>query len=144
MFVSTFLADEGPAPTCLALSLDGLRFRWLGEALPVGSGWDRHQARLSAVVRADGAFLGLYDGAASPAEDTEERLGVALSFDLRRWERLSVDEPWLRSPHASGSLRYADVLERGDERWVYYEYARADGSHELRLSRVPRTSAASF
>jgi len=50
---------------------------------------------------------------------------------------MSVDEPWLLSPHASGSLRYPDVLERDGEWWIYYEYARADGSHELRLNRVP-------
>jgi hypothetical protein len=141
MFASTFLGDEGPAPTCLAVSLDGVRYRWLGEALSVGEGWDRYQARLTAVVPTGGAFVGLYDGAASAAEDTEERLGLALSFDLRRWERLSVDGPWLASPHATGSLRYADVLVRGGEWWVYYEYARADGSHELRLSRVPAPEA---
>ena len=46
MFASTFLTDAGPAPTALAVSLDGLRFEWLGEVLGVGSGWDRYQARL--------------------------------------------------------------------------------------------------
>ena len=137
MFVSTFLTASGPAPTCLAVSDDGVRYRWLGESLGVGSGWDRHQARLSGVVRAGSAWLGFYDGAASAAEDTEERLGLACSGDLRRWERLSVDRPWLVSPHASGSLRYVDVLERDGTWWLYYEVARADGSHELRLSRVP-------
>ena len=137
MFVSTFLTAAGPAPTCLAVSDDGIRYRWLGVSLGVGSGWDRYQARLSGIVRAGSAWLGFYDGAASPAEDTEERLGLARSDDLRRWERLSVDRPWLVSPHASGSLRYADVLERDGTWWLYYEVARADGSHELRLSRVP-------
>ena len=136
MFVSTFLTDEGPAPTSLAVSLDGVAFRWLGETFGVGSGWDRYQARLCGIVRAGDAFVGFYDGSRGPEEDTEERLGVARSFDLRRWERLTVDEPWVVSPHASGSLRYLDVLPRGDEWWLYYEYARADGSHELRLSRV--------
>jgi hypothetical protein len=137
MYVSTFITDDGPAPTCLAVSADGLSFDWLGETLPVGEGWDRYQARLSGIARVGGAFVGLYDGAASAAEDTEERLGVAVSFDLQRWLRVSVDEPWLVSPHASGSLRYADALEHAGEWWIYYEYARADGSHELRLSRLP-------
>jgi hypothetical protein len=137
MYVSTFLTDAGPAPTALAVSTDGLRFDWVGEVLPVGTGWDRHQTRLTTVAACGRVFVGLYDGAASAAEDTEERLGVAVSFDLVRWQRLSITEPWLVSPHASGSLRYADVVERGGEWWVYYELARADGSHELRLSRVP-------
>jgi hypothetical protein len=84
-------------------------------------------------------FVGFYDGSAARDEDTEEKLGVAVSFDLVRWRRLSEEGPWLVSPHATGSLRYLDVLERDGEWWLYYEYARPDGSHELRLSRVPRS-----
>jgi hypothetical protein len=137
MYVSTFLTASGPAPTSLAVSVDGVRFEWLGETLGVGEGWDRYQARLSGILPLERGFLGFYDGAASADEDTEERLGVALSFDLRRWQRLSVGEPWLVSPHASGSLRYVDCLHRGAEAWLYYEYAREDGAHDLRLSRVP-------
>lgn len=143
MLVSTFLTDAGPAPTCLATSRDGLGFRWEGEVFGVGAGWDRYQARLSTVLRTEAGlgFLGFYDGAAVPDEDTEERLGVAVSPDLRRWERLSVDEPWLVSPHATGSLRYLDALALEREWWLYYEVARADGAHELRLSRVPAGDA---
>jgi hypothetical protein len=137
MFVSTFLSDAGPAPTWLATSLDGIRFRWRGEVLGVGAGWDRYQARLSSVLAAGPGYLGFYDGAAGPEEDTEERLGVAVSADLRRWERLSRDGPWIVSPHATGSLRYLDAISLDGEWWLYYEAARADGSHELRLSRVP-------
>jgi hypothetical protein len=137
MLVSTFLTDAGPAPTYLATSLDGVGFRWEGELLGVGTGWDRYQARLSSVLRTSAGFVGFYDGASGPEEDTEERLGIAVSPDLRRWERRSVDEPWLVSPHATGSLRYLDVLPLDGEWWLYYEYARPDGSHELRLNRVP-------
>jgi hypothetical protein len=137
MLVSTFLTDQGPAPTFLATSLDGVGFRWEGELLGVGAGWDRYQARLSAVVRGETGYVGFYDGAAGPEEDTEERLGVAVSADLRRWDRLSVDGPWVVSPHATGSLRYLDALPLEREWWLYYEVARADGAHELRLSRVP-------
>jgi hypothetical protein len=45
------------------------------------------------------------------------------------------------SPHATGSLRYLDALDLR-ERLLYYEYARPDGSHELRLSRLPRGDSA--
>jgi hypothetical protein len=93
-------------------------------------------------VRAGPVFVGFYDGAASPAEDTEERLGVAVSSDLVLWRRLTEDEPWVVSPHATGSLRYLDALDLGDELLLYYEYARPDGSHELRLSRLPRAGSA--
>jgi hypothetical protein len=137
MFVSTFLADEGPAPTSLATSRDGVRFAWRGEALGVGTGWDRYQARLSAVLATGDGLVGFYDGAASAEEDTEERLGVAVSADLRRWERVSTERPWIVSPHATGSLRYLDAIPLDGEWWIYSEAARADGSHELRLNRVP-------
>jgi hypothetical protein len=138
MFVSTFLTDAGPAPTSLAVSSDGLAFDWRGTIFDVGRGWDRYQARLSAVVVSGNSIVGLYDGSASADEDTEERLGLAESRDLLSWERVSVEEPWLASPHGTGSLRYPDVLERDNELWIYYEYARADGSHELRLNRMPK------
>jgi hypothetical protein len=137
MYVSTFLTAAGPAPTSLAVSRDGIAYRWLGEVLGVGTGWDRYQARLSGILRTGGTWLGFYDGSASAAEDTEERLGLAVSEDGRCWERISVEEPWLVSPHASGSLRYLDALELDGSRWLYYEVARPDGSHELRLSRIP-------
>jgi hypothetical protein len=136
MFVSTFLTDAGPAPTSLAVSSDGVRFDWRGTVFDVGAGWDSYQARLSSVVRVDNGYVGLYDGAGSADEDTEERLGLAESPDLHAWTSASAEGPWLVSPHATGSLRYPDVLDRDDEWWIYYEYAREDGSHELRLNRI--------
>lgn len=136
LYASTFLTAAGPAPTALAVGLDGLRFHWLGETLHVGESWDRYQARLSCVVRRGSLFVGLYDGAAGPEEDTEERLGVAFSSDLVHWKRASVDAPWRVSPHATGSLRYPDAVELDGILHLYYEYAREDGSHELRLNRL--------
>jgi hypothetical protein len=138
MYISTFLTPAGPAPTSLAWSRDSVRFTWMGETLPVASdgAWDGYQARISSVTPWEDGFVAYYDGAASRAEDTEEHAGIACSLDLERWQRVSVDAPALVSPHATGSLRYIDVVEIGGESWAYYEYARADGSHELRRSRL--------
>jgi hypothetical protein len=138
MYISTFLTPAGPAPTSLARSDDGSSFTWLGEALAVaGAGnWDAYQARLSCIVPWGGGFVAYYDGAASPADDTEEHAGIACSLDLARWARLSIDGPRLCSPHATKSLRYIDAIDIGGAWWAYYEYARADGSHELRRSRL--------
>lgn len=138
MFLSTFLTAQGPAPTSLATSADGIRFAWQGETLSVGrpGGWDAYQARLSTVVPFDGGYVGYYDGAASPADDTEEHAGIACSLDLVAWQRISAHGPALVSPHATGSLRYIDVAEIGGAWWAYYEFARVDGSHELRRSRL--------
>ena len=136
MFVSTFLTRRGPAPTYLATSSDGMRFVWQGEALGVGQGWDAYQARLSSVSPFGPGFVGYYDGAASAADDTEEHCGVAVSLDLRRWQPVTPERPALISPYASGSLRYVEAVDIQGSSFVYYEYARPDGSHELRRNLI--------
>lgn len=73
-------------------------------------------------------------------ENYEERTGLAQSLDLVHWDRITENAPALVSPHASGSLRYIDVLQTDEEVLYYYEYARPDGSHELRMSRLPRNT----
>lgn len=124
-------------PTGLATSLDGTHFRWHGEVLGVGEGWDRYQARLNSAARVGHWWIGFYDGSASAQENYEERTGLAISADLRGWTRLTSAEPWLVSPHGTGSLRYLDAVPVDGELWCYYEYARPDGAHELRRSRIP-------
>ncbi|HEX2915870.1 MAG TPA: hypothetical protein VH186_34230, partial [Chloroflexia bacterium] len=121
------------APTALAHSLDGVNFTWLGEVLPVGQSWDGYQSRLNSVVNLGNIFLGFYDGSSSEKENYEERCGLAVSFDLKNWDKLTPTAPWVTSPNASGSLRYVQALLKDQELWLYYEYARSDGAHELRL-----------
>ncbi len=88
------------------------------------------------MVYAPPMFTGFYDGAANVRGNYEERTGLAVSPDLRHWERISAAAPALVSPHGSGSLRYLDAVQLPDRIHYYYEYARAAGSHELRLSVV--------
>lgn len=124
-------------PTGLAVGLDGLTFEWQGPVLGVGTGWDRYQARLNSVAALPGgAWVGFYDGSAGAHENYEERCGLALSHDLRHWHRLSASAPWMVSPQGTGSLRYLDAVPVQDELWLYFEYARTDGAHELRMSKV--------
>jgi hypothetical protein len=85
--------------------------------------------------------VGFYDGSASRDENYEERLGVATSADGRPLQRTSTDGPWLTGPGRSGSIRYVDAIVRGGAWWIYHEVTRPDGAHELRLSRVPLTTA---
>ena len=124
-------------PTGLATSLDGRSFRWQGSVLEVGESWDRYQARLNSIVPVPGGFVGFYDGSASHHENYEERCGIAVSNDLFRWRRLSVDQPWIVSSQGTGSVRYVDAMLLDGEWWIYYEMSRADGAHELRLVRIP-------
>lgn len=124
-------------PTGLATGLDGVSFEWQGPVLEVGTGWDRYQSRLNSVTRLPGGpWVGFYDGSAGAEENYEERCGLVISHDLRHWHRLSPGGPWMVSPHGSGSLRYLDAVPVGQELWCYYEYARADGAHDLRLSKL--------
>jgi hypothetical protein len=124
-------------PTGLAIGLEGRDFAWQSSVLDVGTGWDRYQARLNSLVALPGgAWVGFYDGSAGADENYEERCGLALSHDLRHWHRLTASAPWMVSPHGSGSLRYLDAVPVGEELWLYFEYARADGAHELRMLKA--------
>lgn len=125
------------AATGLATSLDGRSFAWQGTVFSPGRGWDRYQARLGSVIPAGPAFLGFYDGSASVEENYEERCGLALSLSLTDWMRLTPEEPRFVSRHGTGSLRYVDAVIAEDVLYLYYEYACADGSHELRVNRQP-------
>ncbi len=116
----------------LAHSADGRHWEWKGKCMDTGSGWDRYQARLSAVVPVGPVWVGLYDGSASVEENYEERLGVAVSPDLAHWRSLTPDGPAVLSRGATGSVRYADVLASDQGLWVYFECSRADGAHDLR------------
>ena len=121
--------------TGLAVSGDGLHFEWLGDVFaPRDRGWDAYAARIGSLLWLPPAWLAFYDGSASVEENYEEKTGLAVSLDLRRFHRVSYEGPLLTSPHASGSLRYLDALKVGAEVYCYYEYARPDGSHELRLN----------
>ncbi len=125
--------------TGLAISHDGVNFRWLGDVFaPTESGWDSYAARIGGVVYAPPVFTAFYDGSADVSENYEERTGIAISYNMRDFQRLTYDGPILVSPYGSGSLRYIDVVAFEDELFYYYEMVREDGSHELRLNRVKR------
>ena len=93
--------------------------------------------RINSVVSRNGWFYGFYDGSASSAENYEEKTGWAVSADLRHWKTLTPAAPLLTSPHGSGALRYIDAQVRGDQAFLFYEFARADGAHDLRLCSIP-------
>ncbi|MBO1419482.1 hypothetical protein, partial [Streptomyces sp. FH025] len=121
-------------PTALALSPDGLRFTAgpgrAAEALDVGpaGSWDAYESRITAVLPdGHGGWLALYDGGADAAGNYEERCGLAASTDLRTWRRLTPDGPWL-------GVRYADLVSARGRWYLYYEWTRPDGSHELRVA----------
>ncbi|MBW3634324.1 MAG: hypothetical protein KY456_14980, partial [Chloroflexi bacterium] len=124
--------------TGLATSSDGLAWQWEGAILePRDGAWDAYAARINSAIRVDGAWVGYYDGSATAAENYEERCGAAISNDLRRWHRVSLDGPIMGSPSVGpGSVRYVEAIQSSGWIRYYYEYTRQDGAHELRTSLV--------
>ncbi|MBI5802052.1 MAG: hypothetical protein HZA92_15180 [Verrucomicrobia bacterium] len=79
-----------------------------------------------------GKWLAFYDGSASEAENYEERCALAVSDNLRDWKSLSPNGPFVTSPFASGSARYFDAKFANGQWHLFYEFARADGAHDMR------------
>jgi hypothetical protein len=126
--------------TGLAVSDDGRYWQWEGGVfLPRKHGWDRYCSRIGTLWHEPPVWLAYYDGSADVSENYEERCGLAYSLDLRAWHRVSFLAPLLTSPHATGSLRYVDVISLPHGLFFYYEMARADGGHELRVFHQGRT-----
>lgn len=138
--------------TGLCKSDDGITFTWQEggrNILPNGAkntDWDHFCTRLSCLIYTPPLFTLFYDGSNDPVSNYEERTGMAQALPdtllkMQPFERASLQDPILQSPHWSGSLRYLDIVEFSDQLHFYYEYARADGSHELRMNVVDRSCA---
>jgi hypothetical protein len=124
------------APTALAISEDGLNFDWVDTVIPVSDvGWDQYQSRLTTIIPTQHGYTVLWDGSVGVEQNYEEKMALAVSFDLRTFAKLNVDGPALQT--ASGkAVRYVDAIINEDSVWYYYEYTREDGAHELRLCKV--------
>lgn len=129
-----FNTGECVSATAMASSRDLDHWDWMGVVFaPDSPGWDKYCRRINSFVRRNGKRYGFYDGSASSAENYEERTGLAVSSDLRQWQPLTTTAPLFTSPHRSGSLRYIDAQVEKDKVELFYEFARPDGAHDLRL-----------
>ena len=128
---------ECKSATGLATSTDLDHWTWEGVVFEPGdSGWDAYARRINSVIRTAERFIAFYDGSASHSENYEEKTGLAESQDLRNWRTLTPDGPALVSTSASGALRYIDALVVADALFLTYEFAREEGSHELRVLKT--------
>ena len=134
---NAFVSGVVDTGTGLATSPDGVHFRWEGSVLEPGAGWDSFLVRMVSLVYTPPVFTAFYDGRPDVTASYEDKAGMATSFDLRRFTRVSEDEPVLVSGHGTGCLRYLSAVPTEEGMYWYYEYARGDGSHELRLNTVP-------
>ena len=120
----------------LATSLDGLAWEWEGEILTPNRGaWDGYASRIGTLWYQSPVWLAMYDGSADVSENYEERCGLAYSFNLRDFHRVSREGPLFQTPENARSVRYFDVVYLSSVMYFYYEMARPDGSHDLRVYR---------
>src|SRR5688572_1209047 len=136
-----FNTGECKSATGLAISRDLDRWEWQGVVYSPGpTGWDQYCRRINSVVVIPDQsaqatrFLAFYDGSASHLENYEEKCGVAVSKDLRQWHSVSPKQPVFTSPHASTSLRYVDAKFANGAMHLFYEFARPDGAHDMRVA----------
>lgn len=150
-----FNTGECKSATGLATSRDLDRWEWQGVVFAPGTtGWDQYCRRINSVLSLPPAsaagpsrtsdphgvtsppsprFLAFYDGSASHLENYEEKCGLAVSDDLRNWRTISAAKPEFVSPHASTSLRYMDATFANGSWHLFYEFARPDGAHDMRM-----------
>ena len=110
--------SRGRGMIALHRSIDGIDFpeaQVLAEPGP--GGWGGINVRPSAVAYHQGCWSLLFDEGAGRANSYDEQCMLATSTDLVSWRRLTpAHRPWVRSSHASGSVRYVDVVLRGETR----------------------------
>lgn len=122
--------------TVRSVSTDGRYFptiEYVFEA-PLDDSWHGRRARINSIVDWKGGFLAFYDGGRTFYDNYEEMAGLATSPDGRRFSRINTESPWVASPH--GGIRYISAVAARDSVFLYYEYTRADGSHDLRVNSV--------
>jgi hypothetical protein len=135
---NAFVSGVVNTGTGLAISWDGVEFEWQGSVLGPGVGWDAFMVRMVSVIHTPPVFTVFYDGRSDVTASYEDRCGIAVTRDLRHFAKLSENGPALSSPEGTGCLRYLSAVPTRDEIYYYYEYARGDGSHELRMNVVKK------
>jgi len=124
------------ASTGLAVSEDGINFKWSNTAIPVGNtGWDQYQSRLTTIIPFNNGYTAFWDGSVGVEQNYEEKAATGITYDLKTFAKVSFDGPVLET-YKQKSVRYIDALIYENAIWYYYEYTREDEAHELRLAKV--------
>lgn len=122
--------------TVRAASADGVYFETLEyvyEAAGDGS-WHGHRGRLDGLFPYQGGWVGTFSGGRTMFDNYEEPCGLLAGPSPDEMRRLDAGGPWIESPY--GCVRYVFGVPVDGSVFFYYEYARQDGSHELRVSQV--------
>jgi hypothetical protein len=120
--------------TVLAVSDDGRYFptiEYVFEATGEEN-WHGRRARINSVMPWGDGYVAMWDGGRTFYDNYEEWAGIATSPDGRTFDRIATGGPWVRSPF--GAVRYVGMVPAENRVFMYYEYTREDGAHELRVS----------
>jgi len=112
------------------------------ESLLELSGWHTHAVRPASVLSSGPGYLFVYEGSSSDWPDPAYNIATGLGYtmDLHQVYDMTPTAPLLVSP-TPGRLavwRYSHWMWVGDEVRVYAEVECPNGSHEVRVFRVPR------
>ena len=134
-----------PERTFHFVSDDGETFKPVGHpARPVLdlTGWHSHAVRPAGVVPLGVGYLFIYEGSDARWDDPVYNIatGLGFTFDLHHIHDLTPDGPMLMSttPGRLHVWRYSHWLWVKDELWAYAEVEKPNGSHEIRLFRIPK------
>lgn len=129
--------DAAKSLTGLARRAADGEWEYLGTVLaPPAAGWDSNVTRIGSVLQVAEGWLAFYDGENSWRNNYEELAGLALSPNLRTWERLTAEGPYKRAGGHTDSIRYIDAVRIGEDTVLFYEITRPDGAHDLRAHRL--------
>jgi len=135
---NAFVSGVVDTGTGLATSPDGRTFNWHGSVMDPDEGWDGFMIRFVSVIHTPPVFTVFHDGRPDVTASYEDKCGIAVSLDLRHFTKVSQTAPVLSSSEGTGCLRYLSAVQTDSDTYYYYEYARGDGSHELRMNRVEK------
>lgn len=128
----------GRSETGLATSKDGRHWQWIGTVLsPAPARWDSFCARVTGVYAGPLGYMAFYDGGRDVSENYEEHSSLAFTEDLTKFWPIEAAAPLYCSPYGTGSVRYVEPLLVNDALYLYYEFTRMDGGHQLRAIKLP-------
>lgn len=93
--------------------------------------WDGLHQRITGVVNNGVSWWAFYDGSRRRADGYDEFSGLAHGWRPDELVSLTPDEPWVRSPFASESVRYVDGVIVDERLHLFYEMAVGEGHHDL-------------
>jgi len=122
----------------LAISQDGLKFKWQGTIIKpsIIFKWDSYSIRVDSILKIKNGFYIFYDGCGSKKEIREEKSGLMFTTDFKKFTKIG------RLPYQNnGSLRYVEAIQKNNIIYIYYEYASHAAYHtayyhQLQLNKI--------